>query len=79
MSSFRSYRISALTGLSGKVWTEEQMREHGVVVEDRSLPTPAEYINTADLPASYDWGNMSGVSYLTKSLNQVCLDSVLRA
>ena len=33
-------------------------------------PLPHTYIDVADLPASFSWGNVDGVSYLTKSLNQ---------
>jgi len=33
-------------------------------------PTPSSYIDPATLPASFDWRNVGGVSYATKSLNQ---------
>jgi len=33
-------------------------------------PLPMSYIDAADLPESFNWGNVSGVSYLTHSLNQ---------
>lgn len=33
-------------------------------------PLPHTYLNIDDLPASFDWGNVNGTNYLTKSLNQ---------
>ena len=33
-------------------------------------PLPSTYVKVQDLPASFDWGNVNGVSYLTHSLNQ---------
>ena len=33
-------------------------------------PLPHEYVNVKDLPASFNWANMSGVNYLTMSRNQ---------
>lgn len=35
-----------------------------------SSPLPYTYIKPEDLPDSFSWGNVDGVSYLTKSLNQ---------
>ena len=35
-----------------------------------SLPLPHAYLNEQDLPANFYWGDVQGVSYLTKSLNQ---------
>jgi len=37
---------------------------------DYKLPVPHTYINTSNLPTDFNWGNISGVSYLTKNLNQ---------
>ncbi|KAL7558261.1 hypothetical protein ACA910_009931 [Epithemia clementina (nom. ined.)] len=34
------------------------------------LPLPHTYILKQDLPASFNWGNVDGISYLTRSLNQ---------
>jgi len=39
-------------------------------LEDYSSPLPFEYIKESDLPESFNWGDVDGVSYLTKSLNQ---------
>ena len=33
-------------------------------------PLPSSYVNPADLPKSFYWGNVSGISYLTRPLNQ---------
>lgn len=37
---------------------------------DYSTPLPHEYVGAADLPDSFTWGDVNGVSYLTHSLNQ---------
>ena len=37
-----------------------------------STPLPHEYLSAAALPKAFDWSDVNGVSYLTKSLNQVC-------
>jgi len=34
------------------------------------LPMPHEYIPESELPASWDWSNINGTSFITKSLNQ---------
>lgn len=33
-------------------------------------PLPSTYVRTSDLPKSFFWGNVSGISYLTRPLNQ---------
>ena len=33
-------------------------------------PLPQTYVNVTDLPDSFNWGDINGTSYLTKSLNQ---------
>jgi hypothetical protein len=40
------------------------------VENDYHLPLPETYVAEQDLPLSFYWGNVNGVSYLTKSLNQ---------
>lgn len=38
--------------------------------DDYHSPLPHEYIAKGDLPLSWDWRNVDGKSYITKSLNQ---------
>lgn len=33
-------------------------------------PLPIEYVDTHELPSDFTWGDVNGVSYLTRSLNQ---------
>jgi cathepsin X len=43
----------------------------GLTIEnDYHLPLPRTYISKEDLPKSFWWGDVDGVSYLTRSLNQ---------
>jgi len=35
-----------------------------------TTPQPSEYVDAQALPTSFDWSNVNGVSYVTKSLNQ---------
>lgn len=51
-----------------EVWTEEEEATHGVVRNSITSPVPSTYITS--VPAAYSWGDVNGVSYLTKSLNQ---------
>jgi cathepsin X len=45
------------------------MEDHKVL-NDYTSPLPYEYLEEDDLPESFNWGNVDGKSYLTKSLNQ---------
>jgi len=47
-----------------------ELLEDTNVESDYSSPLPIEYIDPETLPESFDWNNVSGISYLTKSLNQ---------
>jgi len=38
--------------------------------ESYTSPLPHTYINSEHLPENFSWGNVDGISYLTKSLNQ---------
>lgn len=40
------------------------------VQNDHYSPLPHTYIDPSSLPEKFTWGNIDGVSYLTKSLNQ---------
>ena len=51
------------------VYRPQVMEDHKVV-NDYSLPLPFEYVKESDLPKEFTWGNVDGVSYLTRSLNQ---------
>ncbi len=53
-----------------EVWTRAQEKAAGIVRESATLPRPHEYLNVADLPRSWTWGNVNGTSYITKNLNQ---------
>jgi cathepsin X len=46
-----------------------QIREDAVHNNVKS-PLPHTYLNSGDLPDSFTWSNVDGVSYLTHSLNQ---------
>mmetsp|Transcript_21833 Transcript_21833/g.49660 ORF Transcript_21833/g.49660 Transcript_21833/m.49660 type:complete len:246 (-) Transcript_21833:586-1323(-) len=45
------------------------MSGHGVM-NDYSSPLPHTYLKDDDLPRSFSWHDVEGISYLTKSLNQ---------
>ncbi|GKY99727.1 hypothetical protein MPSEU_000926700 [Mayamaea pseudoterrestris] len=49
---------------------EFQVLQGHKVQNDYSSPLPYTYIDAANLPASFNWGDVNGVSYLTHSLNQ---------
>mmetsp|Transcript_13610 Transcript_13610/g.19035 ORF Transcript_13610/g.19035 Transcript_13610/m.19035 type:complete len:88 (-) Transcript_13610:1041-1304(-) len=40
------------------------------VMDDYTSPLPHTYTNEDDLPNAFTWGDVNGVSYLTRSLNQ---------
>jgi len=42
----------------------------GTAANEYTSPLPISYTDVNDLPESFDWGNVGGVSYLTRSLNQ---------
>jgi len=50
--------------------TFNEIKRLGTVSNDFTSPLPISYIDAQDLPQSFDWGNVGGVSYLTSSLNQ---------
>jgi len=55
-----------------EVWDRQTEIEHGIV-ERGSYElgsAPHEYMDSSDLPDNYNWGDIDGVNYLTKSLNQ---------
>ena len=64
--------ISALALVQHKseVWTREQEDAAGIIRERLVNRPPRFGLAVTDLPASFDWGNKDGKSYVTKSLNQ---------
>merc|ERR1711907_652467 len=53
-------------------WTREQNVAAGIDHEGSHItsPLPQDYIKDEDLPTNFTWGDVDGVNYLTKSLNQ---------
>lgn len=60
-------------GRRTELWTVQEELKHGF---DRTTdlntisPLPHEYVDMSSLPDDFTWMNVSGTSYLTKSLNQ---------
>jgi len=61
---------AATSSSSSTFYNELQVFEDVLHNSFFQSPLPHTYIDVADLPASFSWGNVDGVSYLTKSLNQ---------
>lgn len=57
-------------GLFPRRMNEFKILEGHTKTDDHHSPLPHEYIEEGDLPASWDWRNVDGKSYLTHSLNQ---------
>jgi hypothetical protein len=51
-------------------FNEIVIREDAVHNSGLQAPLPHTYIGSEDLPASFTWADVDGVSYLTHSLNQ---------
>jgi hypothetical protein len=49
---------------------EFKIMEGHLVREKYHSPLPYTYIDDADLPDNFNWGNVNGHSYLTHSLNR---------
>jgi cathepsin X len=67
--------LSLVLACSSAVSAEEYFNEFKImeghtVFEDYVSPLPHEYTNVEALPASFNWGNVNGTNFLTKSLNQ---------
>eukprot|EP01059_Diplonema_ambulator_P012604 TRINITY_DN22_c2_g1_i1.p1 TRINITY_DN22_c2_g1~~TRINITY_DN22_c2_g1_i1.p1 ORF type:complete len:333 (+),score=122.35 TRINITY_DN22_c2_g1_i1:43-1041(+) len=52
------------------LWTAEEKASRGFKGSHVVSPLPSTYVNAADLPTSFTWGNVNGTNYLTKNLNQ---------
>jgi cathepsin X len=62
-----------LTGyfnVSAEYRSEIQIMPGHDVFDDYTLPLPSSYLNEDDIPTDFSWGDVDGVSYLTKDLNQ---------
>mmetsp|Transcript_19730 Transcript_19730/g.27088 ORF Transcript_19730/g.27088 Transcript_19730/m.27088 type:complete len:350 (-) Transcript_19730:48-1097(-) len=55
---------------SAEMLSEIKIMEGHTVSNDYTSPLPHTYTEPEDLPEAFTWGNVDGVSYLTKSLNQ---------
>jgi len=60
---------SLIASAAGEYFSEIKIREDAVHNSFHS-PHPHTYISMGELPASFNWGDIDGKSYLTKSLNQ---------
>jgi len=49
---------------------EYKILEGHKVKNDYSSPLPIDYLDPSDLPNNFTWGNVNGVNYLTRVLNQ---------
>ena len=68
--------LKVIAGAAIKDPSHGLSREYSEVLEDFdvtsdfTLPLPVDYIDQNTLPESFDWRNISGISYLTKAQNQ---------
>jgi len=53
-----------------EVWTREQEDAAGIIRERITSPPPRLLLDAENLPASFSWADVGGVSLVTKSLNQ---------
>jgi cathepsin X len=69
--------VGILTAAILSPWTttaaeirNELLEMDGTIDNQYQLPLPIDYIDPDELPESFHWGDVHGVSYLTRSLNQ---------
>jgi len=62
--------LSTLLAAKAEYFNEIKVLEGHTLKENYISPKPHEYVNAADLPDAFTWGNVNGLSYLTHSLNQ---------
>eukprot|EP00485_Elphidium_margaritaceum_P010832 CAMPEP_0202691496 /NCGR_PEP_ID=MMETSP1385-20130828/6196_1 /ASSEMBLY_ACC=CAM_ASM_000861 /TAXON_ID=933848 /ORGANISM="Elphidium margaritaceum" /LENGTH=348 /DNA_ID=CAMNT_0049346913 /DNA_START=31 /DNA_END=1077 /DNA_ORIENTATION=- len=67
--AFFLFLILAADCIAAKYFNEIKIRDDAVH-NYFQLPLPHTYVEASDLPASFTWGDVNGVSYLTHSLNQ---------
>ena len=58
--------IISVHALESELWDDSDLEKQ----EDFHSPLPLTYIDPQDLPDSFTWSDVDGVSYLTHSLNQ---------
>uniref|UniRef100_A0A7S4J1V5 Peptidase C1A papain C-terminal domain-containing protein n=1 Tax=Odontella aurita TaxID=265563 RepID=A0A7S4J1V5_9STRA len=61
---------SAIPFSSGQKLSEIKILAGHTVSNDHVSPLPHSYIEEDDLPSDFSWGDVDGVNYLTRSLNQ---------
>eukprot|EP00299_Pterocystis_sp_00344_P012731 c6151_g1_i1.p1 GENE.c6151_g1_i1~~c6151_g1_i1.p1 ORF type:complete len:353 (+),score=61.42 c6151_g1_i1:31-1059(+) len=67
----RTIILACLASLALAKYRSEVVRRPGHTVRNSyQLPLPHEYTRPEDLPESFNWADVNGVSYVTKSLNQ---------
>lgn len=64
------FRGIVIAGLFVVAKTTEIFYPGDETLERVLSPLPSTYLEPSDLPKSFFWGNISGVSYLTRPLNQ---------
>merc|ERR1712054_262639 len=64
--------VSAASARLNEVWNQSQTEAAGIVWRGNNTvnPLPHEYLATEALPEEYNWCDMNGTNYCTKSLNQ---------
>ncbi|GKY94583.1 hypothetical protein MPSEU_000423900 [Mayamaea pseudoterrestris] len=67
--SIVSLLFALLPKIDAEYHNEIKVRSDAVH-NDYTSPLPHEYFQASSLPASFNWGDVGGVSYLTHSLNQ---------
>ena len=53
-----------------RAFESELLDDAGLSNDNYHSPLPISYIDPKELPDNFSWGNVDGVSYLTRSLNQ---------
>ena len=61
---------STLTLASAAYKSEYKVMEDHTVPNDFTTPVPSAYLTGEDMPEEFSWGDVDGVSYLTRNLNQ---------
>jgi len=60
----------ALLGVTGSPRRSEYVELPGLVKNDYTSPLPHTYLKNGTVPSSWNWGDVNGVNYLTRTLNQ---------